>query len=150
MSMGHAGSGKYGDKDAAAVRANRPIPPQAAVYYFEVTIMDKGKQGFIGKISMYSDFHFFMDTKLICARRNRAVPSRCIAFSLARMGSKLVGLPRGRCRYLVIFNYGISSSEVEDVSRVFHSRVKGQANHSARNSVLAMSLVAALIILGSL
>ncbi|GAA5874549.1 hypothetical protein JCM1840_002226 [Sporobolomyces johnsonii] len=43
-----AGSAKYGDRDAAAVRANRPVPSQAGVYYFEVTVIDKGVSGYIG------------------------------------------------------------------------------------------------------
>ncbi|SCV71321.1 BQ2448_2909 [Microbotryum intermedium] len=48
LTVSFSGSAKYGDRDAAAVRTNRPIPPQAAVYYFEVTILDKGAQGYIG------------------------------------------------------------------------------------------------------
>lgn len=43
-----AGSAKNGDRDAAAVRANRPVPNQAGVYYFEVKILDKGVSGYIG------------------------------------------------------------------------------------------------------
>lgn len=43
-----SGSAKYGDRDAASVRTNRPIPPQAAVYYFEVTIENRGVSGYIG------------------------------------------------------------------------------------------------------
>lgn len=42
------GSAKYGDRDAAAVRTNRPIPSQTGVYYWEVTIVDKGVSGYIG------------------------------------------------------------------------------------------------------
>ncbi|KAF9186926.1 hypothetical protein BGZ51_001236 [Haplosporangium sp. Z 767] len=36
------------DSDAAAIRTNRPIPPQCGVYYFEVFIKSKGQQGYIG------------------------------------------------------------------------------------------------------
>ncbi|GAA5941566.1 uncharacterized protein JCM15063_001623 [Sporobolomyces koalae] len=43
-----AGSAKYGDRDAAAVRANRPVPPETGVYYFEVEILNKGVSGYIG------------------------------------------------------------------------------------------------------
>jgi hypothetical protein len=32
-------------KDAAAVRANRPIPRSCVVYYFEITVVSKGKSG---------------------------------------------------------------------------------------------------------
>lgn len=34
--------------DAAAVRANNPISPSLGLFYFEVTIKDKGREGFIG------------------------------------------------------------------------------------------------------
>ncbi|GAA6060229.1 hypothetical protein JCM10212_003469 [Sporobolomyces blumeae] len=43
-----AGSAKYGDRDAAAVRADRPVPTHAGVYYFEVEVKDKGVSGYIG------------------------------------------------------------------------------------------------------
>uniref|UniRef100_A0A914LPU9 Uncharacterized protein n=3 Tax=Meloidogyne TaxID=189290 RepID=A0A914LPU9_MELIC len=35
-------------KDAAAVRANRPIPRSCIVYYFEITVVSKGQDGFMG------------------------------------------------------------------------------------------------------
>ncbi|GAA5975303.1 hypothetical protein JCM5350_006421 [Sporobolomyces pararoseus] len=43
-----AGSAKYGDRDAAAVRANKPVPSETGVYYFEVEILNKGVSGYIG------------------------------------------------------------------------------------------------------
>eukprot|EP00038_Savillea_parva_P031779 m.90395 g.90395 ORF g.90395 m.90395 type:complete len:431 (+) comp9858_c0_seq2:253-1545(+) len=36
------------DKDAASVRANHPISPSLGLFYFEVTIRDKGRDGYIG------------------------------------------------------------------------------------------------------
>ncbi|CAE6463310.1 unnamed protein product [Rhizoctonia solani] len=36
------------DKEAAAIRANHPMPPACGVYYFEVQIIEKGTQGHIG------------------------------------------------------------------------------------------------------
>ncbi|KWU42988.1 SPRY-domain-containing protein [Rhodotorula sp. JG-1b] len=48
LGVSFAGSAKNGDRDAAAVRTNRPVPSQAAVYYFEVKILDKGVSGYIG------------------------------------------------------------------------------------------------------
>ncbi|QRV90926.1 Ran-binding protein 9 [Ceratobasidium sp. AG-Ba] len=36
------------DKEAAAIRANYPMPPACGVYYFEVEIIEKGAQGHIG------------------------------------------------------------------------------------------------------
>lgn len=35
-------------QDAAAVRADHPIPPQAGVYYFEVQVISNGQKGYIG------------------------------------------------------------------------------------------------------
>ncbi|KAM0753364.1 competence/damage-inducible protein CinA [Meredithblackwellia eburnea MCA 4105] len=48
LGVSFAGSSNHGDRDAAAVRSNRPIPSQAAVYYFEVKIENKGQSGYIG------------------------------------------------------------------------------------------------------
>lgn len=42
------GSGKNGDRDAAAVRANRPMPSSCGIYYFEIEIVSKGQSGYIG------------------------------------------------------------------------------------------------------
>jgi len=36
------------DEDAAALRANQPIPSTAALYYFEVEVVSQGRDGFIG------------------------------------------------------------------------------------------------------
>ncbi|XP_004344420.1 KB07 protein [Capsaspora owczarzaki ATCC 30864] len=43
----YKGQGK-GDTDAAAVRANAFIPPECGVYYFEMLVRDKGREGYIG------------------------------------------------------------------------------------------------------
>ncbi|KAI9347929.1 hypothetical protein DFJ73DRAFT_835852 [Zopfochytrium polystomum] len=37
-----------GDEDAAAIRANFPIPTGCGIYYFEVTVMNKGRDGWMG------------------------------------------------------------------------------------------------------
>lgn len=36
------------DRDAASIRTNRPIPKGCPVFYFEVEIVDKGRDGYIG------------------------------------------------------------------------------------------------------
>ncbi|KAG9287359.1 hypothetical protein G9A89_023731 [Geosiphon pyriformis] len=41
------GAGKH-ETDAAAIRANYPMPPQCGLFYFEVYITSKGKDGYIG------------------------------------------------------------------------------------------------------
>jgi hypothetical protein len=38
-------TGKNGDREAAAVRANNAMPRQAGVYYYEVEIISKGQLG---------------------------------------------------------------------------------------------------------
>ncbi|KRZ63180.1 Ran-binding protein 10 [Trichinella nativa] len=43
----HSGAGKT-HKDAAAVRSNCPIPAACGLYYFEVKIINKGRDGYIG------------------------------------------------------------------------------------------------------
>ncbi|CAJ0766071.1 4252_t:CDS:10 [Entrophospora sp. SA101] len=47
LKVNYTGSGKS-DSDAAAIRANHPIPPQCGLFYFEVEIINKGKDGYIG------------------------------------------------------------------------------------------------------
>lgn len=42
-----AGHGKT-HKDAASVRATYPIPPACGLYYFEVKIVSKGRDGYMG------------------------------------------------------------------------------------------------------
>ncbi|KAF0538641.1 SPRY-domain-containing protein [Gigaspora margarita] len=34
--------------DAASIRTNNPIPPEVGLYYFEITVLDKGEGGCIG------------------------------------------------------------------------------------------------------
>lgn len=36
------------DRDAAAVRSNHPVPSSCPIFYFEVEIVNKGRDGFIG------------------------------------------------------------------------------------------------------
>lgn len=48
LTVSFRGTGRNGENDAAAVKADQPIPPQCGVYYFEVTIVSKGQLGFIG------------------------------------------------------------------------------------------------------
>ena len=42
------GASKLNDNEAAAARTDHPMPPQCGIYYFEVTIISKGKEGMIG------------------------------------------------------------------------------------------------------
>ena len=45
LDVKYVGSSKLHDHEAAAARADRPMPPQCGIYYFEVTIISKGKEG---------------------------------------------------------------------------------------------------------
>ena len=38
---------KTADHEAAAVRADHPMPPQCGLYYYEVTIISTGKEGYL-------------------------------------------------------------------------------------------------------
>lgn len=46
-SDGEAGPPKVSDTDAAAVRADKPMPPQCGLFYYEVAILSKGKEGYV-------------------------------------------------------------------------------------------------------
>jgi hypothetical protein len=35
------------DHDAAAVRADHAMPPQCGMFYYEVTILNRGKEGYV-------------------------------------------------------------------------------------------------------
>ncbi|KAI9719237.1 MAG: hypothetical protein M1812_003567 [Candelaria pacifica] len=43
-----AGPSKSHEHEAAALRANYPMPPECGIYYYEVTVVSKGKEGLIG------------------------------------------------------------------------------------------------------
>ena len=42
------GHGKSQGKDAASVRSNNPIPKSCGIYYYEISIISKGRDGYIG------------------------------------------------------------------------------------------------------
>ena len=43
----YKGEGKS-HKDASSVRTANPIPPTCGLYYYEVTVVSKGRDGYIG------------------------------------------------------------------------------------------------------
>jgi len=45
LDVKYTGLSKLHDHEAAAARADHPMPPQCGIYYFEVTIISKGKEG---------------------------------------------------------------------------------------------------------
>lgn len=47
MNHYNLGHGKS-HKDAASVRATHPIPSACGIYYFEVKIISKGRDGYMG------------------------------------------------------------------------------------------------------
>jgi len=47
LSILFSGHGKT-HKDAASVRATHPIPASCGLYYFEVKIVSKGRDGYMG------------------------------------------------------------------------------------------------------
>jgi hypothetical protein len=48
LEVKYIGPSKTGDHEAAAARSDHPMPPQCGIYYFEVNIISKGKEGMIG------------------------------------------------------------------------------------------------------
>ena len=44
----YIGTSKLADHEAAAARTDHPMPPQCGIYYYEVLIESKGKEGMIG------------------------------------------------------------------------------------------------------
>ena len=45
LDVKHVGLTKMHDHEAVAARADQPMPPECGLYYFEVTIISKGKEG---------------------------------------------------------------------------------------------------------
>lgn len=45
LDVKYVGLTKLHDHEAASARADNPMPPQCGIYYFEVTIVSKGKEG---------------------------------------------------------------------------------------------------------
>lgn len=43
------------DHEAAAVRADHAMPPQCGIYYFEITVLSKPKEGYA--VSIHHPFH---------------------------------------------------------------------------------------------
>lgn len=45
LDIKYGGTSKLSDHEAAAARADHPMPPQCGIYYYEVTIVSNGKDG---------------------------------------------------------------------------------------------------------
>ena len=45
LEVRYTGVSKIHEHEAAATRADHPMPPQCGIYYYEVTIVAKGKEG---------------------------------------------------------------------------------------------------------
>lgn len=54
LELRYSGPVNKQDHEAASVRADYPMPPQCGIYYFEVTIHSKSKEGFVA-ISSFPD-----------------------------------------------------------------------------------------------
>ena len=48
LELKYVGPSKMGDHEAAATRSDHPMPSQCGIYYYEVNIIAKGKEGMIG------------------------------------------------------------------------------------------------------
>lgn len=47
LEVRYKGPGKSHEHEAAAARADHPMPPQCGIYYYEVTMVSKGKEGYV-------------------------------------------------------------------------------------------------------
>eukprot|EP00878_Enallax_costatus_P006903 GHUV01007233.1.p1 GENE.GHUV01007233.1~~GHUV01007233.1.p1 ORF type:complete len:241 (+),score=55.60 GHUV01007233.1:288-1010(+) len=47
LSIRYVGEGRHGN-DVGGIQANRPVPTQQLIYYFELTVLDQGEAGRIG------------------------------------------------------------------------------------------------------
>jgi hypothetical protein len=52
LELRYPGPANKHDHEAAAVRADHPMPPQCGIYYFEVTILSKPKEGYVIRLEM--------------------------------------------------------------------------------------------------
>ncbi|KAA6416144.1 MAG: hypothetical protein FRX48_00863 [Lasallia pustulata] len=50
LEVRYTGLSKTHEHEAPATRADHPMPPQCGIYYYEVTIVAKGKEGMIGSM----------------------------------------------------------------------------------------------------
>ena len=48
LTVKYVGPG-HDDSQAAAVRSDNPVPPDVPLYYFEVQIVNRGAEGYIGE-----------------------------------------------------------------------------------------------------
>lgn len=48
LQVAYTGQGKGGDIDCGTVKGNFPVPPASGIFYYEVTVISKGRDGYIG------------------------------------------------------------------------------------------------------
>ena len=84
------------DKDAVSVRTDHPVPPNCGLFYFEVTVVSKGRKGYIGMSPLKSNStpsSRVSVTPLPC--RNWLLCCGCEAGPAARLGAKVIWVPWG-------------------------------------------------------
>lgn len=54
LEVRYKGPGKSHEHEAAAARADHPMPPQCGIYYYEVTMVSKGKEGYVTAVMVPS------------------------------------------------------------------------------------------------
>ena len=78
------------------MRADYPVPADLGLYYFEVTVVNKGRDGFIGQLTLlpFARLQFvgmLYFAGLACRRWLQH--SRCEAGEAARLGAALLWVP---------------------------------------------------------
>jgi hypothetical protein len=51
VELRYSGGPTKNDQEAATARANHPMPPQCGLYYFEITVTSKPKEGYVSSPS---------------------------------------------------------------------------------------------------
>jgi hypothetical protein len=78
------------DHEAAALRADYPMPPQCGIYYFEIKIESKPKEGYV--------MFFALDVQIILTMlqhdRYRILEHQSLRRETSRLGAGILGLSR--------------------------------------------------------
>lgn len=90
------------DHEAFSIRSNHPMPPQAGIYYYEVTILSRKRDEYAQSVTsqchmVYLCFHvgMYADEHLQFLDSYRVFWQRCTTKSSTRLGTGLLGIPRG-------------------------------------------------------
>lgn len=79
------------DHEAAALRADHPMPPQCGIYYFEIKIESKPKEGYV--VSNL-DYQGIFTDEFVQNDRHRILEHQSFGRKATWLGAGILGLPR--------------------------------------------------------